>query len=75
VNGQAVARYKSGELRYFCQVRFLWRLVRSFFRRLCLLIFAFRRFFNEPIIFSLFLACRACPALCLGLPHGNDNLC
>jgi hypothetical protein len=35
---------------YFCQVRFLWRLARSFFRRLCLLIFAFRRFFSEPII-------------------------
>jgi hypothetical protein len=34
---------------YFCQVRFLWRCKRSFFRRLCLLIFAFRRFFNEPI--------------------------
>jgi len=34
---------------YFCQVRFLWRLARSFLRRLCLLIFAFRRFFNEPI--------------------------
>jgi hypothetical protein len=35
---------------YFCQVRFLWRCARSFLRRLCLLIFAFRRFFNEPII-------------------------
>ena len=34
---------------YFCQVRFLWRCARSFLRRLCLFIFAFRRFFNEPI--------------------------
>lgn len=34
---------------YFCQVRFLWRLARSFFRRLCLLIFDLRRFFNDPI--------------------------
>jgi len=34
---------------YFCQVRFLWRFARSFLRRLCLLIFALRRFFNEPI--------------------------
>jgi hypothetical protein len=39
----------SGCPRYFCQVRFLWRLARSFLRRLCLLILAFRRFFNEPI--------------------------
>jgi hypothetical protein len=30
-------------------VRFLWRLARSCFRRLCLLIFALRRFFSEPI--------------------------
>lgn len=37
---------------YFCQVRFLWRFSRSFLRRLCLLIFAFRRFFNEPIIMT-----------------------
>ena len=36
---------------YFCQVRFLWRLARSFLRRLCLLIFALRRFFSEPIGF------------------------
>ena len=36
-------------LAYFCQVRFLWRWARSFLRRLCLLIFAFRRFFSEPI--------------------------
>jgi hypothetical protein len=34
---------------YFCQVRFLWRWARNFLRRLCLLIFALRRFFNEPI--------------------------
>src|SRR5437867_4472385 len=34
---------------YFCQVRFLWRWARSFLRRLCLLIFALRRFFSEPI--------------------------
>jgi hypothetical protein len=34
---------------YFCQVRFLWRWARNFLRRLCLLILAFRRFFNEPI--------------------------
>lgn len=38
---------------YFCQVRFLCRLARSFFRRLCLLIFAFRRFFSEPILGSV----------------------
>ena len=35
---------------YFCQVRFLWRLARSFLRRLCLLILLFRRFFNDPIL-------------------------
>ena len=35
---------------YFCQVRFLWRFARSFLRRLCLLIFDFRRFFSEPIV-------------------------
>ncbi len=34
---------------YFCQVRFLWRLARSCLRRLCLLIFAFRLFFKDPI--------------------------
>ena len=41
---------------YFCQVRFLWRLARDFFLRLCLLIFAFRRFFSEPmyVLFPLF---------------------
>jgi hypothetical protein len=32
-------------------VRFLWRWARSFLRRLCLLIFALRRFFSEPIEF------------------------
>ena len=37
---------------YFCQVRFLWRFARSFLRRLCLLIFALRRFFSEPINFE-----------------------
>ena len=43
---------------YFCQVRFLWRLARDFFLRLCLLIFAFRRFFSEPmyVLFPLFLS-------------------
>src|SRR3989442_267372 len=35
---------------YFCQVRFLCRCARSFFRRLCLLILALRRFFSEPIV-------------------------
>lgn len=35
---------------YFCQVRFLWRFARSCLRRLCLLIFALRRFFREPIM-------------------------
>jgi hypothetical protein len=35
---------------YFCQVRFLWRLARSFLRRLCLLILLLRRFFSDPII-------------------------
>ncbi len=39
-----------GARHYFCQVRFLWRLARNFLRRLCLLIFAFRRFFSEPIL-------------------------
>lgn len=38
---------------YFCQVRFLWRLARSCLRRLCLLIFAFRLFFSEPIYLVL----------------------
>src|SRR6185369_3536767 len=38
---------------YCCQVRFLWRCKRSFLRRLCLLILAFRRFFSEPIIWLL----------------------
>jgi hypothetical protein len=38
---------------YFCQVRFLWRCARSFLRRLCLLILAFRRFFNEPIVMAV----------------------
>jgi len=36
---------------YFCQVGFLCRLARNCFRRLCLLIFALRRFFSEPIRF------------------------
>ena len=36
---------------YFCQVRFLWRFARSFLLRLCLLIFALRRFLSEPIGF------------------------
>jgi hypothetical protein len=36
---------------YFCHVRFLCRCWRSFLRRLCLLIFALRRFFSEPIGF------------------------
>ena len=40
---------KSPARDYFCQVRFLWRWARSFLRRLCLFIFAFRRFFSEPI--------------------------
>src|ERR1700683_5430868 len=40
---------------YFCQVRFLWRLARSFLRRLCLLILLLRRFFNDPIIISSYL--------------------
>src|SRR5580704_14675284 len=35
---------------YFCQVRFLWRLARSFLRRLCLLILLLRRFFSDPIM-------------------------
>lgn len=35
---------------YFCQVRFLCRFWRSFFRRLCLLIFDLRRFFSDPIL-------------------------
>jgi hypothetical protein len=38
---------------YACQVRFLWRFKRSFLRRLCLLIFAFRRFLIDPIILIL----------------------
>jgi hypothetical protein len=54
VRGGAVGnRTRTGESMreadYFCQVRFLWRFKRSFLRRLCLLIFALRRFFNEPI--------------------------
>jgi len=41
--------FKKAQCAYFCQVRFLCRLRRNFFRRLCLLILAFRRFFREPI--------------------------
>src|SRR5215470_9749276 len=53
-HGTCVSRSKKppaipSGLSYFCQVRFLCRCARSFFRRLCLLIFAFRRFFSEPI--------------------------
>jgi hypothetical protein len=40
---------------YFCQVRFLWRLARSFLRRLCLFILLLRRFFNDPIIMCSYL--------------------
>ena len=36
-------------------LRFLWRLAREAFFRLCLLILALRRFFNDPILFGLFL--------------------
>ena len=32
-------------------LRFLWRLAREALRRLCLLIFVLRRFFNDPIGF------------------------
>ncbi len=40
---------------YFCQVRFLWRLARNFFLRLCLLILLLRRFLSEPIFcFSVY---------------------
>jgi hypothetical protein len=39
-----------GVRRYFCQVRFLWRLARSCLRRLCLFIFDLRRFFSDPIV-------------------------
>src|SRR5258705_12549244 len=53
IRAQVGAKQRVDDLRspgaYFCQVRFLWRLARSFLRRLCLLIFAFRRFFNEPM--------------------------
>src|SRR5947208_3139847 len=44
-----LAKLCCANARYFCQVRFLWRLARSCLRRLCLLILDFRRFFNEPI--------------------------
>jgi hypothetical protein len=40
----------TGRAGYFCQVRFLWRLARNCFLRLCLLIFALRRFFSDPIV-------------------------
>ena len=40
---------------YFCQVRFLWRLARSFLRRLCLFILLLRRFFSDPIIMCSYL--------------------
>ena len=46
---RATARKGRQRQDYFCQVRFLWRLARSFLRRLCLLIFALRRFFSDPI--------------------------
>ena len=55
---------------YFCQVRFLWRCARNFLRRLCLLIFAFRRFFSEPII--CFYSC--CTCLCHGELRRNSGL-
>ena len=34
-------------------LRFLWRLAREALRRLCLLILALRRFFNDPIFVSV----------------------
>ena len=46
----ACAKDLNAAQNYFCQVRFLWRFNRSFLRRLCLLIFALRRFLSEPII-------------------------
>ena len=42
-------RVKNAQADYCCQVRFFWRFKRSFLRRLCLLIFALRRFLIEPI--------------------------
>jgi hypothetical protein len=36
-------------------VRFLWRLARSFLRRLCLFILLLRRFFSDPIIMCSYL--------------------
>jgi hypothetical protein len=50
----------------------LWRCARSFLRRLCLLIFDFRRFFSEPIS-SIYLAADrphtgAAPRPCLPAP-------
>ena len=35
-------------------LRFLWRLAREAFFRLCLLILALRRFFNDPMLFRFF---------------------
>jgi len=50
-NGPTIIHPRPGVLGpYFCQVRFLWRWARSFLRRLCLLILAFRRFLSDPII-------------------------
>ena len=45
------ANCRANRAGYFCQVRFLWRFARSCLRRLCLLIFALRRFLIEPIVF------------------------
>ena len=38
-------------------LRFLWRLAREALRRLCLLIFVLRRFFNDPIGFVSVCLC------------------
>ena len=77
---QVGAKQRVDDLRspgaYFCQVRFLWRLARSFLRRLCLLIFAFRRFFNEPMAGlwrnGAMEQCESCPPLPL-TPNGTED--
>lgn len=50
-------------------MRFLWRFARSFLRRLCLLIFDFRRFFNEPIS-SIYIPAYRPPARNMLPPRG-----
>ena len=48
-------------------LRFLWRLAREAFRRLCLLILVLRRFFNDPILLFLQLRSVNIPLYSVGI--------